>query len=196
MGSYRQLMLAVSLRKSTPDLVISVLRRMFGEPYDGPLPTHPLFSTKQWEYMLYAGDTYYSPVSWKSALVDNGSNYDLVVHYYRKDSTSETFPFLDWIAQYVEAYDAPQYVGHTRLDHHEHPTLIYMDGRTATLVDAATATPGLDGWAIQPGKGKYAGLWHRCDGTDTLIDHFDKTVSLLEIHAAIHEHVCGLYEYE
>lgn len=126
MGEYTQLVLGVELKKDTPQKIIERLEYMKGAD-PAFLNQHPddneLWQCGRWEIMLRCGSVYFD---WNSGF---SLVYDEITDHYTlsgcsnlKNYNGEIAKFVLWLAPYVET---PGFLGFTRHEIDEHPTLIY-----------------------------------------------------------------------
>lgn len=131
MGMYTELVMAVELKKDTPNAVIEVLKYMVGDIEDEPsMPKHELFEADRWRFMLRCDSYYFDGVTnsiLKSDWVSN--SYYLTVRSNLKNYNSEIEKFIDWITPYVNlSYSDSNrmFVGYSRYEESDEPTLIYL----------------------------------------------------------------------
>lgn len=129
MGMYTELVMACELKENISEEVIETLRYMVGDSdYLATVPVHALFNTDRWKAMLRC-DSYYFDGDTNSTLRydDIGKSYVLTIRCNLKNYCGEIEKFLDWIIQY--SYTCG-FVGYTRYEESENPTLIYFnDGK-------------------------------------------------------------------
>lgn len=125
MGMYTELNIGVNLKTSTPDNIIKILDYMLGNNDDDniELTSHSLFSTGRWKYMLRC-DSYYFDGRTDSSMEYDGiiKSYQLNVRCNLKNYDDEISLFLDFIQPYLDTYG---FLGYTRYEEYEDPTLIY-----------------------------------------------------------------------
>jgi len=112
MGMYTEIYARGTLRKSTPQEVIDILKCMANEA-DRPetLPEHELFKCQRWD-VLGCGASAYFPAT--SSLVykdDFSHNWAFLLHANLKNYDGEIAKFFDWIDQYVEGGEG-EYLGY------------------------------------------------------------------------------------
>lgn len=125
MGMYTELRFAAKLKEDTPEEVINILRYMVeeGEGLTHPIPDHPLFHTSRWSWMLRS-DSYYFSATTHSSFVQDYRSWYLTVQCNLKNYDREIEKFVSWIMPYVA--DPPgTYLGHSRYEEVDEPTLIY-----------------------------------------------------------------------
>ena len=129
MGMYTELVMACELKGNVPEEVIETLKYMVGDSeYLATVPVHALFTTDRWKSMLRM-DSYYFDGDTNSTLRydDIGKLYSLTIRCNLKNYCGEIEKFLNWIVQY--SYTCG-FVGYTRYEESENPTLIYFnDGK-------------------------------------------------------------------
>jgi len=127
MGMYTEIRYFGGLKKDVPEHVPHILRFMVGQPVTEPsnLPDHPLFKDTRWAYMLNC-DSYYFEADTHSTMRfdDIGEQWQLTVQSNLKNYNDEIAKFIDWVSPYVQAMDG-QFVGYTRYEEENNPTLIY-----------------------------------------------------------------------
>ena len=151
MGMYTQLVMGAQLKKSTPETALEALRCMVDARQIQPttLPAHPLFATPRWSLVLNCDSAYFDWES-DSEFIQNlyGSGYYLRVISNVKNYDNEIQLFLEWIAPYL---DTQGFLGFTRYEEDDHPTLIYNNGGKITSSSpsptptAPTPSAGLEG---------------------------------------------------
>ena len=135
MGMYTELNIGVNFSPFTPNNIIKILDYMLGNNGDNniELTSHPLFSTERWRYMLRC-DSYYFDGRTDSSMEydDIGNNYQLNVRCNLKNYNNEISLFLDFIQPYLNTYG---FLGYTRYEEHEDPTLIYNTRKGIKLLN-------------------------------------------------------------
>ena len=130
MGMYTELMLGVELKTETPEIVINILKGMSGKDEDiieemvknNILPTHTLFKTARWTWMLRSDSYYFDTLPTVQFEYDEICNaYYLTVITNLKNYNNEIEHFIDWITPYVATKG---FAGYKRYEEDEHPTLI------------------------------------------------------------------------
>lgn len=126
MGMYTELVMAVQLKKNTPEDVIETLKYMVGDiDYLATVPIHDLFETARWRSMLRSNSYYFDGDTLSTMRYDDISRaYHLTIRCNLKNYDSEIEKFLDWIAPYS---CTTGFVGYGRYEEAESPTLIYFD---------------------------------------------------------------------
>lgn len=130
MGMYTELVLAVELKKDTPESVINILNYMV--EYDDETPeteNHKLFSdTTRWEFMLRSDSYYFDGITNTILKYDDISkSYYLTVRCNLKNYSDEIELFVEWVSKYVQKdKDVPQFVGYKRYETDNEPELIYI----------------------------------------------------------------------
>lgn len=120
MGMYTEIYARGTLRKSTPQGVVDILKRMAGHasPEDMPLPDHELFKTYRWD-VLGCGASAYFPATLSSVYQDDYSkNWAFMLHANLKNYDGEIGKFFDWIDQYVEGGEG-EYLGYSMYEETE-----------------------------------------------------------------------------
>jgi hypothetical protein len=126
MGMYTELHFNAKLRKDTPLDVLHVLRYMLNEKVRTPdLPSHPLFSTTRWRYMLQTNSYYFDADTHSTLRWDDisGSHY-LCIRCSLKNYDNEIEKFVGWIMPYLDKHKG-DFLGFSRYEETEKPTLIY-----------------------------------------------------------------------
>lgn len=129
MGNYTELNIAVKLKLT--DNIRKILEYMTGDRADTDftVPTHPLFESPRWGFMLMSDSFYFdhtansSLVNKKSREEDDDMERIINVRCDLKNYSDEIENFLDWIYQYSETRG---FIGYMRYEEDENPTLIYF----------------------------------------------------------------------
>lgn len=128
MGMYTELNIAAEIRDA-PD-VIEILRYMLGDKKDVPdsLPSHELFQTERWHFMLRA-DSYYFDGKTDSKLVKDDLYKDKPMYFLNvrcnlKNYGNEIELFLDWLSPFIKT---DGFLGYKRYEECDYPTLIFCD---------------------------------------------------------------------
>lgn len=114
MGMYTEIYARGTLRKSTPQAVVDILKRMAGHasPDDLELPDHELFKTERWS-ILGCGASAYFPATTSLVEIDGFSkNWSFLFHGNLKNYGGEIGKFFDWVDQYVEGSEG-DYLGYS-----------------------------------------------------------------------------------
>ena len=131
MGMYTELNMSVEIVADAS--TIALLEYMVNDGADpGNVPDHPLFKRQGWQYCFNAC-SFYFPHTEGSSLV-NKSPWDepenpnaieriLNIRCDLKDYHDEIKLLLDWLYPYIKTRG---FVGYTRYEEDEHPTLIYI----------------------------------------------------------------------
>lgn len=127
METYTELVMGVTLKQETPDIVIHVLKYMmvstvkFKPPV---LPDHPLFETRNWKSMLHSDSSRFGGFThsekkwdkayevWKVNIRCNLMNYD-----------NEIEKFWDWLVPHINTRG---FVGYWRCEKDEHPIPLFV----------------------------------------------------------------------
>lgn len=128
MGMYTELVLGVDLKKDTPQNIIDALRYMLGEIDAEPaLPAHDLFDTERWRFMLRCSSYYFAgPTISKLARDEMTKEWMLAVRTNLKNYDGEIEKFCDWLRPHISDPDAGEFMGYSRYEEAEHPTLLYV----------------------------------------------------------------------
>jgi len=127
MGMYTELV--VSTRIVDDPKVINVLKLMIAEDLDVPeivdLPSHPLFETGRWNYMLRSSSYYFTPIASSLLEYDKiGKSWSFINRSDFKNYDNEINLFLDWIDPYIDAEDG-EMIGYSRYEESDEPTIRY-----------------------------------------------------------------------
>ena len=147
MGMYTELNIGVNLHESTPDEVIRILNYMLEGGSDDDeieVTNHPLFSTDRWRWMLVSDSYYFDSRTDSSMTKDNISKrYELNVRCNLKNYDDEISLFLNFIQPYLDTHG---FLGYTRYEESENPTLIYntMEGIELVGIDEMSTREILD----------------------------------------------------
>jgi hypothetical protein len=129
MGMYTEFHYNAKLSVDTPDVVIDILKRMLGQPYDKTATCdHGLFRTERWEFML-RGDSYYFDADTHSTLRFDTviESYVLCIRCNFKNYDNEIGLFVDWMSQYIDKQPG-EFLGFYRYEEDRQPTLLYAEG--------------------------------------------------------------------
>jgi hypothetical protein len=122
MGRFTELNVVFALRDDTPQEIVDALLYMTRQDDGLPrsIPTHPLFETTLWRYMLCeTGAEAYSNA--RMELSDHG-RYLISIRCNCEDADGEIGKFIDWITPYVHARRG-DFLGYTRSENSEALTL-------------------------------------------------------------------------
>ena len=136
MGMYTEFHFNALLKPDVPKKVIDVLKCMVGDPScphertEGidtrDLPDHALFGETRWRWMLTGNSYYFDMVPSSILKWDSISNaYYLSTRSNFKNYDNEISLFIDWIKPYLDKDDG-EFLGFSRYETTETPTLIYM----------------------------------------------------------------------
>ena len=133
MGMYTEIYVKAVLKEDVDDNVINILKYMLGmddvELEDLEIPSHSLFATGRWHYMLRSGSYYHIPYTIKLfEYNDISENYSLVVRSDFKNYQGEIGKFFDWITPYVEKDGDKTFIGYSLYEEDYEPTLYYVEG--------------------------------------------------------------------
>lgn len=133
MGMYTELVMACELKNNVPEDVIETLKYMTGKiDYLATVPIHDLFQTSRWEWMLRSSSYYFDGITNSILKYDDISKtYRLTVRCDLKNYDNEIQEFLNWIQPYSNTYG---FVGYTRYEEAENPTLIYFNDKSVEVV--------------------------------------------------------------
>ena len=133
MSMYTEIYVKAVLKGNVDDNVINILNYMLGmddvELEDLTLPSHNLFETERWHYMLRSGSHHHIPYNVKLfEYNDISNNYYLVVRSDFKNYDGEIEKFFDWIKQYLEQDYYKTFMGYSLYEEEYEPTLYYVEG--------------------------------------------------------------------
>ncbi len=124
MGTYTELVLAIKI-KTTDTTYIDILNFMINDKEAEIKSNHPLFSTQRWVSMLQSDSYYFDGTSHSEFFYDKiPHSWFLTVRCNLKNYDGEINKFLDWIKPVSSTFG---FVGYTRHEEQESPTLIYFD---------------------------------------------------------------------
>ena len=131
MSMYTEIYVKVVLKENVDDNVINILKYMLGiddvELEDLTIPSHSLFTTNNWHYMLRSGSYYHIPyVVSLFEYNDISENYYLVVRSDFKNYQGEIEKFFDWIAPYIEKDGDKTFIGYSLYEEDDEPKLYYV----------------------------------------------------------------------
>ena len=131
MSMYTEIYVKVVLKEDVDDNVINILKYMLGiddvELEDLTIPSHSLFTTNNWHYMLRSGSYYHIPyVVSLFEYNDISENYYLVVRSDFKNYQGEIEKFFDWIAPYIEKDGDKTFIGYSLYEEDDEPKLYYV----------------------------------------------------------------------
>ena len=155
MGMYTELQFTAEIDYDKHEEIIDILRYMTGDESikreNLTIPTHELFETDRWEYMLL-GSSYYFPGQPHHTLKEE-HNFQLInlsVRTDLKNYDNEIQKFLDWIYPYVATENAFQqignveeprlFVGYMRYETDLDPTIIYFTKDGVKFVEPTVST--------------------------------------------------------
>jgi hypothetical protein len=126
MGMYTEFHFNSELIESISNDTIQVLRYMLHEIDSiSEIPTHSLFDTDRWRFMLVTDSYYFDADTHSSLRHDYLGGWYLCIRCNLKNYCSEIEKFIDWIKPYL--YKQPgDFLGFYRYEETEEPTLIYM----------------------------------------------------------------------
>lgn len=126
---YTQLCFNAELKEETPRQVISTLRWLLGEhdDMDGPLDGN--LTDRTWSGMFNGWSFYHAPAGSKSFIRRNrGNEWYLSVLCDIKNYGGELEAFIEWIKPWVAPRGQDKtFLGYTRYEESDEPTLIYLD---------------------------------------------------------------------
>ena len=94
---------------------------------DLEIPSHSLFATRRWHYMLRSWSYYHIPYEIK-LLEYNDENYYLVVRSDFKNYDGEIEKFFDWITPHVEKDGDKTFIGYSLYEEYDdEPKLYYVE---------------------------------------------------------------------
>ena len=133
MGTYTEIYVKAVLKEDVDDNVINILKYMLGmddvELEDFEIPSHSLFKTNNWHYMLRSGSYYHIPYNVKLfEYNDISENYYLVVRSDFKNYQGEIGKFFDWIKQHLYKGLGKQFIGYSLHEEDDEPILYYIEG--------------------------------------------------------------------
>ena len=129
MGMYTKISVDLKFVGNLPSEVVKALEAMVGE-VDSNLysitdfPTHELFKTPSWSYMLRCSSYYHTPFSLTKLHYD-----DISKHYYLVSSSdfknydNEVELFFDFVKDYVEG----GFLGYSLYEEDDKPTLYFLE---------------------------------------------------------------------
>ena len=130
MGMYTELVMACELPNNTPENTINIIQYMLGNIEEKPeIEDNPLFDTSRWTYMLNSSSYYFIKSRSNSYLRydEIAKQYILSIWCNLKNYDEEIDKFLNWIVNYTTSYG---FVGYTRYEEFDNPTLIYFENNT------------------------------------------------------------------
>jgi Uma2 family endonuclease len=147
MGMYTELVLAIELKKDTPENVLDIVQYLAAE-WDGeapPVPEHQFFRNDYWEAMLTSDSNYLvgepNIVFIRNKPTFSGKYSSLTVRSQVR-SNEPVDDFLDWIAPYCEegsySQDGFTFAGFLHYEASYIPQLIYFKEGIAYLADIMT----------------------------------------------------------
>ena len=134
MGTYTELNCAFSLYKDTPQHIVDTLRYMTGQSATEPdkLPSHPLFGDTGWNGMLRGSSSYFDGDTHSTVRLDEtDGKYHVTIRCNFKNYDGEIENFMNWITPHIQALPG-DFIGYTRSDLTEVPTLLYYPRRSFT----------------------------------------------------------------
>lgn len=133
MGMHTEIYVKAVLKDDVDNNVINILKYMLGiddvELEDLEIPSHSLFATRRWHYMLRSGSYYHIPYKIKLLEYnDISENYYLVVRSDFKNYNGEIGKFFDWISPHVEKDGDKTFIGYSLYEEDDEPKLYYVEG--------------------------------------------------------------------
>lgn len=129
MGSYTEFHFNAKLKQDTPKEVIDILFLMVSdndnkENTNIEIPSHPLFNSERWTWMLTCSSSYF-PFYANSTLIfdDIWRQYVLSIRCSIKNYNSEIENFVDWINPHIDA-EPNTFLGFRRWEEADTPTHI------------------------------------------------------------------------
>ncbi len=127
MGMYTEIFVKVNFKEDVDKDVIDTIKYMLG---DGPapeyLPSHDLFTTSRWRFMLQCSSFYHQPMNTSNLYFsDVSKQYYLCCKSDFKNYDGEAEKFFDWIKNHVESYHS--FLGYTLYEEDTMPTLYFTD---------------------------------------------------------------------
>ena len=129
MGMYTELVISTRI-VDVPE-VINILKLMTARDLNiefsaiKELPSHPLFVSDRWRFMLMSSSYYFTPAV--STLLEYdyiGRNWSFINRSDFKNYGNEINLFLDWLDPYIDAHDG-EMVGYSRYEESVVPTIRY-----------------------------------------------------------------------
>ena len=128
MGMYTEINVCFDLAKDTPKNVVSILHYLIDgddEPLD--LPNHEFFKCDRWDMVARCDSYYFDGMTNSKIMFDNISKcYKVNIRANLKNYDNEIDKFLHWLTPYI---DTEGFIGYTRYEEYNDPTLIYIDYR-------------------------------------------------------------------
>lgn len=133
MGMYTELLLGVRLKAETPEHVIQTIHHMRDntQPMPAEYPSHELFRTERWDWMLRSGGSYYFEAHSGISRFDFDEitcGWQLTVLFNIKNYSGEIEAFVDWIMPWVDAFPGTM-LGYKRYEEADEPTIIRKEGK-------------------------------------------------------------------
>lgn len=128
MGMYTEINICFDLIENAPKDVVAILHYLIDDKTIIPFisfPEHDFFKCDRWD-MIACSDSYYFDGSTNSKIVfdDISKTWKINIRANLKNYDSEIEKFLNWLEPYI---DTKGFVGYTRYEESEDPTLIYND---------------------------------------------------------------------
>lgn len=119
----------VGLVQDVPNNILDILRFMISEDREKDeslleLPSHPLFDTTKWKWMLLCDSRYFSAETISTLYKANlGKDYYLCIRCNLKNYDNEIEKFVDWVNPYIDA-KPNAFLGFSRYEKSENPDII------------------------------------------------------------------------
>ena len=128
MGMYTEFIFNSRLKDINKN-TINILEHMTGIEKEGlNLPSHPLFKSSRWTFMLRSDSYYFDSVTNSKLNFDELTNkYTLNITCNFKNYDGEISKFIDWISPYIDKIEG-ELVGYSRYEEFQEPDLIYYSG--------------------------------------------------------------------
>lgn len=131
MGMYTEFHFNAELRQDVPEEILAIIDFMLLENSRIKnlkiiTPSHPLFETPRWKWMLLC-DSYYFSADTHSTLrtekLGGSTSHYLCIRCNLKNYDSEIEKFVDWIDPYLYK-ESGDFLGFSRYEESEEPTII------------------------------------------------------------------------
>ena len=129
MGMYTKISVDLKFKENLPPEVVEALKAMVGEVNSSlysitDFPTHELFKTPRWDFMLSCSSYYHTPFNLTKLHYDNISKqYYLVSSSDFKNYDNEVELFFDFVKDYVE----DGFLGYSLYEEDDKPTLYFLE---------------------------------------------------------------------
>jgi hypothetical protein len=135
MGMYTELVCAFELKQTAPKEMATILRAMTVGDVDyledleekHATPNHALFSTYRWKFMLRCDSYYFDGDTSSTIRYDDIAKAPIVtIRCNLKNYDQEIEKFIDWVKPHIQGANGNYFIGYSRYEEDDKPTLIFV----------------------------------------------------------------------